>query len=137
MNNITIESKILIDGEACVEIDGKKTTTLRSFFDAISEAMHFPDYFGFNLDSLDELLNDLSWIEDKKLLVYIYNSDSFLINERSESKKLTLLDMLDAICEDWKWFEKDSFDEDEIQKKELRFAFNASDNINNLLNNNH
>ena len=109
-----------------LEIDAKNTSTLREFYEVLAKTMDFPDYFGFNLDSLDELLNDLSWIEDEKIGIYFINSDSFLLKERNETKILTLLDLLDATCEDWKWAEDD--------KKSLLFGFDKSDRIENLLN---
>jgi RNAse (barnase) inhibitor barstar len=141
MENLSILDKAKINTEfVIIEIDGEKVTTLRSFYEEIAKAMHFPDYFGFNLDSLDELLNDLSWIEDEKLAVYINNSEHFLIKERNEGKILTLIDLLDATCEDWKWMEPDNElseeHEDYIPKKELVFYFSASEYINVLLNNN-
>ncbi len=133
MNNLAIISKEAISSDvSIIEIDGSELVTLRSFFEVLAEYMHFPDYFGFNLDSLDELLCDLSWIEDKKLAIYINNSEYFLNKERNETKKTTLLDMLDAICEDWKWIDA----EEETERKELNFYFSESENIKKLLNKN-
>lgn len=113
---------------AIIELDGDTCQTLRSFYEALAKAMDFPDDFGFTLDSLDELLNDLSWIEDEKLAVFIKNSTNFLIKERNFDKVLTLLDLLEATCEDWKW--ADEADED---AKELVFYFEKSTRAENLL----
>lgn len=122
---------------AVIEIDGKDCQTLRDFYENIAKIMHFPDYFGFNLDSLDELLNDLSWIEDEKLLLHVSNSELFLCKERTESKIFTLLDLIDATCEDWKWFEPEADleddDEDFVPKKMLKVIFSKSDRIQDLL----
>jgi RNAse (barnase) inhibitor barstar len=134
MNNLNIIDKEQIPAEfAIIEIDANEITSLREFYEVLAKAMHFPDYFGFNLDSLDELLNDLTWIEDEKLAVYFKNSDKFLEKERNETKILTLLDILDATCEDWKWHEMDEEDEDFTQK-ELLFGFDKSQRIEDLLN---
>lgn len=111
------------------EVDASKVTTLREFYETMAEVFEFPDYFGFNLDSLDEMMNDLSWIENEKILIYFTNSDKFLEKERNESKILTLLDLLDATCEEWKWMEAD----DEIPKKELLIRFSPGERIGNLL----
>jgi hypothetical protein len=46
---------------------------------------------------------------------------------------LTLLDLLDATCEDWKWHEMDEEDEDFTQK-ELLFGFDKSQRMVQLLN---
>ncbi|HLO45225.1 MAG TPA: barstar family protein [Leadbetterella sp.] len=134
MKNLDIVQKKDIPSDfAILEIDANKVTTLRDFYEILAETMHFPDYFGFNLDSLDELLNDLSWIEDEKLAVYFTNSEKFLEKERNETKILTLLDLLDATCEDWKWHEMYEEDED-FTNKELFFGFDKSQRMEDLLN---
>jgi RNAse (barnase) inhibitor barstar len=103
--------------------------TLREFYEELAEELSFPDYFGFNLDSLDECLNDLSWIENKKIAIYISDSANFLATERNPEKLETLLDQLDATCEDWHWVDED----DEIPQKELIIAFSESERIKSLL----
>ena len=125
----------IIGNPAIVEIDAKNCQTLRAFYEETAKVMHFPDYFGFNLDSFDEMINDLSWIEDENLLVYFHNSDQFLINERNETKIITLLDLLDATCEEWNWFEEDEDPESDefIPKKTLKFGFSESPYISALL----
>ena len=134
MKNLDIIDKNQISNEfSIIEIDASEVTSLREFYEVLAKAMHFPDYFGFNLDSLDELLNDLTWIEDEKLAIYFNNSEKFLDKERNETKILTLLDLLDATCEDWKWHEMDEEDEDYTQK-ELFFGFDKSQRMEQLLN---
>ena len=41
-------------------------------FKELNEKLHFP-YFGFNWDSLDELLRDFFWIRQKKIII-VHNS---------------------------------------------------------------
>jgi RNAse (barnase) inhibitor barstar len=139
MKNLLIcEPKEIHKDFVVITIDSKKVTSLREFYETLATSLYFPDYFGYNMDSLDELLNDLSWLEDEKIAVYFTNTKSFLINERSEDKILSLLDMLDAISEDWKWMEPDEDlgpdDDDYIPKKELLFCFEDSDEMADLLN---
>ncbi|MDP5120414.1 MAG: barstar family protein [Spirosomaceae bacterium] len=117
-----------------INLDGEKCQTLRGFYEAIAEAMSFPEDFGFNIDSLDDMLSNLSWMEEEKIAVYTLNSEHFLSKERNESKKLTLLDRLSAICEDWRWMEPDE-NEDDFEKKQLVFLFHESENIQELLKN--
>lgn len=132
MNNLSICIPADFPEEfGVIKIDATKTKTLREFYEVMAEVFEFPDYFGFNLDSFDEMINDLSWIEDEKLAVFFENSESFLINERNETKIITLLDMLDATCEDWKWMEEV---DDELPKKSLLFGFSAGERIQDLLN---
>lgn len=113
-----------------IELDGENCKTLRDFYETIAEGMEFPDDFGFTIDSLDEMLGNLSWIEEEQIAVYIKNSAFFLEKERNMSKKITLLDRLASVCEDWRWIEQD---EDDFEKKQLTFLFDESDNIRALL----
>lgn len=115
-----------------INLDGEKCQTLRGFYEAIAEAMGFPEDFGFNIDSLDDMLSNLSWMEEEKIAVYTVKSEHFLSKERNESKKLTLLDRLSAICEDWRWMETGE-DGEGFEKKELVFLFDESKNIRELL----
>lgn len=130
MYNLDIEEKdSLPEGYDIAVIDSKKCTTLRAFYETMAKVFEFPDYFGFNMDSFDEMLNDLSWIENDKIVMYFDNSESFLVAERNDTKILTLLDILEATCEDWKWFEGD----DDVPKKELLIRFSRSERMEVIL----
>ena len=89
----------------------------------------FPEYFGFNLDSFDEMLNDLSWLDTKKIAIFIRNSEQFISKERNPDKLPTLLDLLDATCEDWKWVDES----EDFEPKELTIVFTPSERIQTLL----
>lgn len=132
MKNIAIEIREnLPQGYEIAEIDSSKVTTLRAFYETMAEVFEFPDYFGFNLDSFDEMINDLSWIENEKILIYFSNSEKFLEKERNDTKVLTLLDLLEATCEEWKWAEEDSGES--IPKKDLLIRFSPSERVSKLL----
>lgn len=130
MKNIAIAVPAeLPEGFDIVEIDASRTGTLRAFYETMAEVFEFPDYFGYNLDSFDEMINDLSWIENEKILVYFTHADKFLEKERNENKILTLLDLMDAACEEWKWAEGD----EEVPKKELLIRFSPDERVQRLL----
>lgn len=130
MKNIAIANPDnLPDGFEVAEIDSSRISTLREFYETMAKVFEFPDYFGFNLDSFDEIINDLSWIENEKILIYFTNSENFLEKERNETKIITLLDLLEASCEEWKWAESD----DSIPKKELIIRFSESERMQKLL----
>jgi RNAse (barnase) inhibitor barstar len=40
-------------------VDGREIRTKAAMFDALATALDFPDYFGHNLDALNDLVNDL------------------------------------------------------------------------------
>ncbi len=73
-------------------IDGNACTTLDAFYKEIKTALQFPNYFGNNLDALDECLNDLSGIEEEYIILLILNYAGFLAEE--ESKKQIVADII-------------------------------------------
>lgn len=72
-------------------LDGNKLPTMDSFYEAISSALNFPDYFGQNLDALDELLFDLDWIKQKFVLLVVLNSSQLLHEETVRKPDLITL----------------------------------------------
>ena len=111
------------------QIDGQKAASMKDFQEQIGLALKFPDYSGKNLDALDEMLNDLEWIKEEKIIIYISNSSEWLSKERSEEKIFSVLDIFDATAEDWKWMDE----EEDVAKKELRIVFDDSARIRTLL----
>ncbi len=113
-------------------IPGSETKTLRQFYERMAAVLEFPDYFGFTMESLDDQLNDLDWIEDEKIALYITETDLFVTQERDPGKLVNLLNMLEATCEDWKWL-ADEEDSEDILAKELIVVFADSGRIRHLL----
>lgn len=70
----------------------------RSLFAWYSSALRFPDYFGANWDAFDECMRDLSWINERKIVVFHENLPlaGNLIAQR------TYLEVLAYVIEDWK-----------------------------------
>lgn len=110
-------------------IDGQKTTSMKEFHEEIGQALLFPDYSGKNLDALDEMLNDLEWIREEKVIIYITNYNDWLSKEKNDERILALIDIFDATAEDWKWMEE----EEDVLKKELRIIFEDSPRIRAIL----
>jgi RNAse (barnase) inhibitor barstar len=81
-----------------VTIDGKKCNSIDVFYSILAEGLKFPDYFGNNLDSFDELMNDLTWLEEEAVILKIVNFDELLEEEALETKEL-LLSLLDEAAE--------------------------------------
>ncbi|GAB2800228.1 hypothetical protein GCM10027275_52840 [Rhabdobacter roseus] len=112
-------------------VDGQRATSLRDFYEQIARALDFPDDFDHNLDALDDLLNDLGWIEEEKVALYISHTSDWLSDEKSDEKKLMIIDLLEATAEDWKWVDED--EADEAPPKELRIVFEDTPSIRTLL----
>jgi len=116
-------------GFRIARLDGQQTPTLNAFYEAIAVALDFPDYFGFNLDSLDELLNTFDWLDDRKVLLYIANSEAFLAQEPKEEKIIDLFTILDATAEDWKYVDEET---EETAPMQLIVALDASPRMQRL-----
>lgn len=121
-----LEAHFAIDFIA--HIDGKKAVTLRQFYEEIGDLLEIPD-FGFTLDALNDSLNDLQWLEDERIVLYFTNTDDLISRERDPAKIGTILSILDATAEDWKWID----DSDSSDKKELIIVFEDSQRIRKLL----
>ncbi|MVM29897.1 barnase inhibitor [Spirosoma sp. HMF4905] len=111
-------------------VDGKHTQTLRQFYEEIADLLEIPN-FGFTLEALNDSLNDLQWLEDERVILYFTNTAELVNKERDPAKMGSLLSILDAIAEDWKWVD----DEEDIDKKEIVIVFEDSDRIRKLLDN--
>ncbi len=61
---------VFIDGTICDTID-KCYTTLQL-------QLSIPDYFGHNLDALEEVLADLEWVTEEKVHLIVLNSTTLL-----------------------------------------------------------
>ena len=127
-----LELKRLFADEFIAHIDGKKVPTLRQFYEEISDLLEAPD-FGFTLDGLNDLLNDLQWLEDPKIILYFTDTADLISRERDPAKFSSVVNVLDATAEDWKWVDEELG----TDKKELIIVFEDSPRIRKILNQEH
>jgi RNAse (barnase) inhibitor barstar len=85
-------------------LDGKKCTTLEEFLELIAVELKFPNYYGHNLDAFDEMINDLSWLEQEAIVINIINFQHFIENDTSEDgdSKGLILSLLDQAADEQK-----------------------------------
>ena len=76
-------------------LDGKHCQTIDQFHVKIAEAFQFPDYYGQNLDALDEMLNDLEWINQDYILLIIQRSHLWLSDD--DELKADILQILSDV----------------------------------------
>jgi RNAse (barnase) inhibitor barstar len=81
---------VFIDGKACKQIDDCYAT--------LQQQLSLPDYFGNNLDALEEVLSDLDWIKEEKIRIIILNQSELLVNE--SNKKESFLEILNSCDND-------------------------------------
>lgn len=79
-------------GVRYVLIDGTLCDTIDKCYQTLQKQLSLPDYFGLNLDALDEVLSDLEWIDERKVKLILLNETDFLCKDIS--KKASMLDVL-------------------------------------------
>ncbi len=87
--NYYVENKtryVFVDGHACKQ--------LSACYAVLQQQLSIPDYFGNNLDALEEVLSDLDWIPEEKIKIIISNIPSLLINDID--RKNDFLDTLNS-----------------------------------------
>lgn len=77
---------VFINGSACTQIAGVYKT--------LQQQLSIPDYFGNNLDALEEVLSDLEWIPEAKIKIIIANHADLL--SKDKAKRNDLLDILNS-----------------------------------------
>ena len=79
-----------------VMLDGADVPNLRLFFKEIVEELQFPRYTN-NIQTFEEQINDLSWLNGDKVRISISNAKELLIEEDTQIRKKILSILLDAM----------------------------------------
>ena len=80
------------NNERFVFIDGNTCDTIEKCYTTLQQQLSIPDYFGHNLDALEEVLADLEWVEEEVIQIILLNETALLKNELL--KKEALMDIL-------------------------------------------
>jgi RNAse (barnase) inhibitor barstar len=95
-----------------------------NFIEECYVKLKFPDYFGFNLDALQDCLLDFSWLEESTIII--------IIDSVSLSSESNLRDYVGLFCEvEKRWMqynEKYSLESDEIYNQYRRQLHWLSEN---------
>lgn len=63
-------------GFACFKVDLEESVHMGKILSALGHALHFPDWYGANLDALNDCLTDFSWREAPGYIITIYGADA-------------------------------------------------------------
>lgn len=75
-----LRANVELSGLCFFTLDLAKVRGKGGFLAAIAQAIHAPDWFGHNLDALEDALGDLSWVceQSKGYVLLICNGGKFL-----------------------------------------------------------
>lgn len=71
-----------------IVMHGKAITTINDFYNDLQVALEIPPYFGHNLDALDEVLHDLSWLTEKHIILILYRSSLLCAEDKEDRSNL-------------------------------------------------
>jgi RNAse (barnase) inhibitor barstar len=82
------------NNERFVFIDGNSCDTLDKCYNTLQQQLSIPDYFGHNLDALEEVLADVEWVAEEKIHIIILSKTDLLKNDIE--KKQSFLDVINS-----------------------------------------
>lgn len=88
------------EGFGIFRIDLAQAADKAGLLDAIGRAMHFPEWFGHNLDALADCLDDLSWIPADGYLVVLQHCDG--IHGLAEDDFVATLQIFEQAAAEWR-----------------------------------
>lgn len=81
-------------------LNGLNMKTYDGLYDEFTKVFRLPDYFGRNLDALDECLNDLEWLDISGIIIVISNSNLVLCEEK-DSGCGTIIEVFESAGVEW------------------------------------
>jgi RNAse (barnase) inhibitor barstar len=81
-------------------IRGKKSATVKDFFNEISAALQFPYYFGENSAALNDCITDLEWIPGSAYLLMFDNAE-FLLSEAPGTELEGIFEIFKEAQQQW------------------------------------
>ena len=70
-------SEISARGLVVADCDAKEIRSEQQLFAGVSQALQFPEWFGYNWDAFNDCLRDLEWLPGKGYVLILHDSKSF------------------------------------------------------------
>lgn len=89
------------EGTEIVELSGRLMRDEKSFYDELAHKFQFPNYFGRNLNALDECLTDLEWLNltGRPLVVIVAESELLLRNDSELFE--AFISIMQSVGQEW------------------------------------
>ena len=82
-------------------IDAREARTLPSFFESLSKAMEFADYYGHNWDGSNDLMRDLGWLLPCRGFALVICNASEFLQRASSDEQDQFMDFATLITSYW------------------------------------
>ena len=94
--------KEMNNNKLSIVIDGMEIRTKEQLLTVMKEALSFPNYFGMNWDALDEVLQDLSWLENVESVEITFTKADQILSADTDKNKAIFREIIDSAVEYWK-----------------------------------
>jgi RNAse (barnase) inhibitor barstar len=81
-------------------LNGLNMKTYNDLYDEFANVLKFPDYFGRNLNALDECINDLEWLNNNIIIIVVANSN-FVLCEENDAGCETIIEIFENAGSEW------------------------------------
>lgn len=92
------------------EINAMHCVTRKQLMKEFASVFFFPDFFGWNLDALDDCMMDLSWLNAKNFRIHVHNFS--LLQEKESDQAIYLRDMLTDVESYW-----------EVKRQQVKYQY--------------
>ena len=86
-------------GFACFKVDLEESDHMGKILSALGDGLHFPEWYGTNLDALNDCLTDFSWREAPGYVITISGADALHAEPNSFA---ALNEVLSSAIEEWR-----------------------------------
>jgi RNAse (barnase) inhibitor barstar len=88
------------NGAVCLRLDAKGIRKKEEFLSVAAAAFHFPDYFGGNWDSFEEIVTDPDWMAPEGFLILLSDAGDFAQGRREDFD--TFLEIMRDAADYWR-----------------------------------
>lgn len=86
-----------------ITIELAHISTKKSFLKLMSKECHFPSYFGFNYDALDDCMRDLLWFDEDEITVIFRNLER--VKNKSKVLYVDIKESIELYIEYWNTYD--------------------------------
>ncbi len=83
------------------QLDAERMKTVDSFYDELCQVLELPEYFGRNLNALDECITDLDWLPIGGPILLLIEKSEMLLSDASKDLFEGFMSVLNDAGKEW------------------------------------